>query len=344
MSSPTTTQRRMAFVLALGITGVCVAMAAAAAADRGASAVDQALYTAVAGAFVVGSHVLPALSSRRPGMWMLSALCLLATLYHLGHFFGAAGERAGAERAMQAASGQSAQQQAIRAQLGAIKARPLADVAADQAKATAEAARASAAASRCEGRCTSQQATVTAAQARVDALAVERQQAERRDALAARLDALATAADGTAGARRVDPMDAQIASATGLPVGTVGLLASLVQGLLLEVLGIVAWTVAIPAQQQAVVVSLPSVTVDDVAREADDLMRVMPIESGRRTKRIADVRPAFPATSAMPAAARQEVRAVPPPAAARSGWRQAGQWLAAQMPKGVPSWPRAAPH
>ncbi|MFM2328058.1 MAG: hypothetical protein RLZZ494_161 [Pseudomonadota bacterium] len=343
-AQPTPLQQRAALALALGITGVCVTMAAAAASDRGAGVADQALYTAVAGAFVVGSHVLPALSSRRPGMWLLSALCLVATLYHLGHYFGAAADRAGHQRATQASTGQGEQQTLIRRQIDAIKARPLADVAAEQAKATADAARATAAASRCGGRCTSQQASVTAAQARIDALAVERQQADRRAGLEARLLTLSAAADSAASARRVDPMDAQIASVTGLPVGAVGLLATLAQGLLLEVLGIVAWTVAIPSQPRA---EAQSESVRDAAAELGEPVRVMPIETSRRPAagRLTAVRPAgFPATSAMPPAAGQGVRAAPPPAAARSGWRQAGQWLAARMPRGMPSWPHAAPH
>lgn len=334
---PTTAQRRVALGLALGITAVCVTMAAAASADRGAGLADQVLYTATAGAFVVGSHVLPALSSRRPWMWVLSALCLLATLYHLGHFFGAAGDRAGADRAMHAQGTQgAAQRAAIQAQIDAIKARALADVASEQAKAQAAEARASASAARCEGKCTSQQAAVTIARATVQALAVERAEAERRVTLTAQLGTLAAQADTATNARRVDPMDAQIASATGLPVGTVGLLASLVQGLLLEVLGIVAWTVAIPSAQQP--------QRRDTVPQAD--VTLMPIESPapapRPVVQLAAKRGRWPAASAMPA--REEVRAAPPPAAARPGWRsRAGAWLAAQMPRGTP-WSHAAPH
>lgn len=331
-------QRRVARGLALGITAVCVVMAAAAAADRGAGLLDQALYTATAAAFVIGSHVLPALSTRKPWMWLLSALCLLATLYHLGHFFGAAGERAGAQRATQASAGQGvAQRAAIQAQLDGIKARPLADVAAEQAKATVAEARASAAASRCEVRCTSQQAAVTEAHAKVQALAVERQEAEHRTTLNAQLSTLATQADTATGARRVDPMDAQIAAATGWNVGTVGLLASLVQGLLLEVLGIVAWTVAIPGAQaveprQTVAPAQPAAAPSAAQQQATP---ATPSTSAK-------TRATFPAVNALPA--KGEVRAEPPPAATRPDWRsRAGAWLAAQMTRGTP-WSHAAPH
>lgn len=328
-------QRRVARGLALGITAVCVVMAAAAAADRGAGLLDQALYTATAAAFVIGSHVLPALSTRKPWMWLLSALCLLATLYHLGHFFGAAGERAGAQRATQASAGQGvAQRAAIQDQLDGIKARPLAEVAAEQAKATAAEARASAAASRCEVRCTSQQAAVTEAHAKVTALAVERQEAERRAALNAQLSTLATQADTATSARRVDPMDAQIASATGLPVGTVGLLASMVQGLLLEVLGIVAWTVAIPGE-------LTATAQVDVQADVS-LTTVAPQARPVVAPTSAKTRATFPAVNALPA--KGEARADLPPAATRPDWRsRAGAWLAAQMTRGTP-WSHAAPH
>lgn len=348
MPAPTLTQRRGATVLGLIITVVCVAMSAAAAADRAGTPLDQVLYTATAAVFVAGSHVLPALSSRRPGMWLLSGLCLMATLYHLAHYLDASQARTGHARAA-AAVPASAQQQALRDELAALAARPLAEVAAELAAAEAAQAKAKAALARCgEAKCGSAQAAMDAAAAKVRGLAVQADQARKADALRQQLRQHAASADSAAAAAAVDPVDAKIAAATGLPVGTVGLMSSLVQAGLLELLGVVAWTLAIrqpaPALAPAEPVAVPQ-------RHASAAAVVTPKQRQKPAAARWPARSALPpapvtvapvATAAQLPGQRARAGAVPSAIRAIGGaWRRvAGTGTADE----VPPWSHAAPH
>lgn len=240
-------KREAAFILAALITLTCVGMAVGAALERSSTPWDAALYSLGAAVLLVGAHVLPAMSGRRPGVLVLSCLCLVVSLYHLLHFFSAAETRAGHARASssQTKDGQGAV--AVQAELARLKARPLTAVTAELAQAKLAQARTLAAANRCKGEpgCTHAQGLASTANARLEVLTVEHQAALRADELAQQLTRLATAADQTSAQQLRDPVNLLIAAVTGCDERAVSLAANLALGALLEALGISAWVIAL---------------------------------------------------------------------------------------------------
>lgn len=256
-------RRGLCTALALAVSGVCAVMAAAAAVERATTSADRTLVTAVAVALVLGAHMLPALARRNRLAQALFMGCVAATLYHHAHYFAGVQERAGAQRAAVVAP--SAHAQALQAELQAHAAtRALPVVAADLAQASAKLAQAQAGLARCTAqsgeRCHSAQASVLAADARVQALQDERTSAQRAAALRSQLADAAAGQDRQRAAHASDPVDARLASITGLEVGTVALVSALVQSLLLELMAALLWTLALPATATAAVSSAQAVS------------------------------------------------------------------------------------
>jgi hypothetical protein len=251
-----TSPKKLALALAVLVTAVCACMAVAAAVERTTTTLDAVLYSLTAGMLLVGAHVLPAMSGRRPAVWGLSCLCMLTSLYHMAHYFGAAEERAGHGRAAQVRTG-GRQLAAVEQELRQIKARPLTDVAADLAKEEGALARASASVDLCKNKCTTEKARLSQIGAKVAALKLELQQAQRAANLAERISSIAATADGAIAAQQADPVDVRLAALIGAQTQTISFVASLVQSALLEVIGIAAWAVALG--QPAPVAKSPAV-------------------------------------------------------------------------------------
>ncbi|MBX9935034.1 MAG: hypothetical protein K2Y10_00380 [Burkholderiaceae bacterium] len=257
-------RRSLCAALATAVSVVCAAMAAAAAVERAATSDDRTLVTAVAVALVLGAHMLPALARRHRLAQALFMGCVAATLYHHAHYFAGVQERVGAQRA--AVVTPSGHAQALQAELQAhVATRALPVVAADLAQASAKLAQAQAGLARCTAqsgeRCHSAQASVLAADARVQALQDERSSAQRATALRIQLADAAAGQDRQRAAQATDPVDARLASITGLEVGTVALASALVQSLLLELMAALLWTLAlpVPTAAQPVAVATPAV-------------------------------------------------------------------------------------
>ena len=226
-------------IAAAGIAGattlVCVGMAAVAASERTANGLHQALMVGLAVVLVLGLHLLPALARRNLAAWLLWVGCVAVTVYNHGHFFAAATAETGAARA--AAVTTTGEAAALSAQLDAIKARPTAAVAADLA-------RAKSAAARCTAKCTS-------IAARVEALGIELAEAQRAAVLRDKLAQAAADHDQAREVAALDPVDREIARATGLPASSVSMLMAVLQSLLAELLGAVLWMLALPAAAPA---------------------------------------------------------------------------------------------
>lgn len=226
-------------IAAAGIAGattlVCVGMAAVAASERTANGLHQALMVGLAVVLVLGLHLLPALARRNLAAWLLWVGCVAVTVYNHGHFFAAATAEAGAARA--AAVTTTGEAAALAAQLDAIKARPTAAVAADLA-------RAKSAAARCNTKCTS-------IAARVESLGIELAEAQRAAVLRDKLAQAAADHDQARELAALDPVDREIARATGLPASSVSMLMAVMQSLLAELLGAVLWMLALPAAAPA---------------------------------------------------------------------------------------------
>jgi hypothetical protein len=199
-------------------------------------------------ALALGSHLIPALAPRNVLAYVLFGGCIAATIYNHAHYFSGSSHRAGTVRAEQTPT--SAATSTLQAELASNTARPLPTVAAELAQATTKAAQAQANLSRCETRCTGLQAAHQSAQAKVLALTDERTAALRATAIRQQLAELAATADGKRAAAEQNPIDAQIATTTGLAMGTVSLATSILQSLMLEVMAALLWAIALKPKPQ----------------------------------------------------------------------------------------------
>lgn len=251
MSQPV--QQRLALGLAVVMTGAGLVMAAAAALERAGTPMDKLLLTITAVGLALGAHLLPSLAQRRAVVWLLWLGCLVATLYGHAHFFAAASQRAGQQRAEQVDEGRTAA--ALQAQLAAVAARPQTTVATDLASLTGRIAQTEAALARCQRStphgCASLNATLTSLRAKAQALEEELTQAHQAAQLRGQLTATAMHTDAQRAGAAADPIDRALASLTGLPPNHVGLGAVALQALLLELLAATLWALALPAGQAA---------------------------------------------------------------------------------------------
>jgi hypothetical protein len=194
---------RIILPAAMACTGLGIVLAAASAAERGATLADRVLLMASAGLIALAAHLLPALARHRTGQvgapaWALWGLCILATLYGHAAYLASAADRAGQARAEQVQPSQAAT--AIERQAASAQARPLAIVASDVATASTAATRAELALRRCDiatspDRCAARQVAHTQAAGRLTALQTEQAEAQRAKDLQAQITAAATATD-----------------------------------------------------------------------------------------------------------------------------------------------------
>lgn len=260
MSLTTTPQpyphtRTVAGLLAFICTAVCIGMASSAVMERATTKTEQLVMLATAAALVLGSHLLPALSRRNLLTKVLFVICIVATVYNQAHFFTKVTHRAGEHRAKTVTV--TSHTLALQEELDAITARPLVKVAADLAKATAQDAATQSALARCQvktpDKCTTAQVLGVATAAKVQALQVENTQAERAADLRRQLADAAAAHDAAQALQAADPVDVQLAAITGLSIKSIGIVAAVLQSLLLELLGAALWTVALSTPAVAAV-------------------------------------------------------------------------------------------
>jgi hypothetical protein len=203
--------------------------------------------TAAAVALALGAHLLPALARRWVGAWALWVGCVLATLYGHAHFFTASSQRAGDVRAEAVQPTQQAQ--AWQRELDGLQARPLTVLATEQARIESRLIQAETAAQRCEqrtpGACRTAQVTVASWRAQAAAHQTERTQAERAAELHRLLTTAAAQQDAQRQQQQQDPVDRLLAGWLGVPVAGLGLMSSLLQSLLVELLAAVLWTLAL---------------------------------------------------------------------------------------------------
>lgn len=233
------------------VSAVGVLMSISAAAERGGTAVDQALIGAVSVAITLACHLLPAISRAWPAR-ALWAACLLLTAWGHAAFFTAASWRAGDSRASAVTA--PTQGAALRDELAAIHARPVAVVAADLANAQARLLSVGAALTRCQaGECPRLEAAAGAARARAGALQEEARQAQRASDLRARLSDAAGAQDATRAAAAQDPVARALGSALGLPAESLSTMVSVLSAVVVELLAALLWSLALaPESARAV--------------------------------------------------------------------------------------------
>lgn len=221
---------------AAAVTGLAVALAWASSMQRAADGHDQWLLACLSVVIVLAVHMLPALRRRVHSLvlWPVWLLCLaLAGFGHASWFYRAAESAAEVRTAGSAAARAVAQErQQIEQTLNTIRARPVATVAAQLARATDEARR--------------------------EALALELAEARRAAGL---LDRLIALSGHTPGTPQVQPGTPQVRTVPGevqaqVQADTwrgrdVTLVMSVAAALLLEVLGVLLWSVALAGERDA---------------------------------------------------------------------------------------------
>lgn len=197
-------------------TLTALAMAAAAAWDRGETALDRALLVAMAVTICAGTHLLPALSRRRI-TWLLWTACLLGTIYGHLTFFTHAALRAGVVRAQHSEQVADAARQieTTREALASIKARPVATVAAELAR--------------------------TKTERRRQALMEELIEAKRAARLLDGLVGTTAAVPATRTAARADPVMSRLVVVTGSSEAGIALAVGIGFAILLELTGTFLW-------------------------------------------------------------------------------------------------------
>jgi hypothetical protein len=245
-SSPT--QRRLALGAAGVTSAVGLAMAAAAAMERGGTLLDQTLIVAIACVLVLGAHLLPSLS-RSPLARLLWLGCLLLTAWGHATFFTAASHRAGSVRAEAVVT--TSRAEALRAELQAIQARPLAMVSAELAATQARASAAATAVERCqrtapsEPSCQRLSATAETSRLRAVALTDEMNEARRAAVLRNRLAEAAGEQDAARQVAAVDPIAQSIARLMGLPAELLSTGVSVLSAIVIELMAALLWSIGL---------------------------------------------------------------------------------------------------
>lgn len=245
-SSPT--QRRLALGAA-GVTSIVgLAIAAAAALERGGTLLDQTLIVAIACVLVLGAHLLPSLS-RSPLARLLWLGCLMLTAWGHATFFTAASHRAGSVRADAVAT--TSRAEALRAELQAIQARPLAVVSAELAATQVRANTAATAVERCQRTVSSEQiclrlsAAAEATRLRATALADEMSESRRAADLRNRLAEAASEQDAERQAAAADPIARSIADLMGLPAEVLSTGVSVLSAIVIELMAALLWSIGL---------------------------------------------------------------------------------------------------
>lgn len=266
MTPLTRLQRRLALSAAAITSGVGLAMAAAAALERGGSLIDRTLIAAISCVLVLGAHLLPTLS-RGALARLLWLGCVLLTAWNHASFFTAASLRAGSVRAEAVET--RAQARALQADLDAIAARPLAAVSADLATAQARASAAAIALERCRagaphpavppaaavaasaalpGGCLRLADAAEQARRRSEALGVEQGEARRAAELRQRLVDAAARQDQARDLAALDPVSRALAGLTGLSPDGLGTGVAVLSAMVVELMAALLWSVALLPQ------------------------------------------------------------------------------------------------
>lgn len=242
------TQRRLALGAAFLTTIVGLAMAAAAALDRGGTLLDRALIVAVACVLVLMAHLLPSLS-RSVTARLLWLGCVVLTAWGHATFFTAAAQRAGEVRAEAVAT--TSQAQALESELQSIQARPLAVVSSELAAAQARADSAAITVERCrrtanaENTCQRQMAQADATRLKVSSLFVEMKEAERVANLRTRLVEAAGEHDAARHSAAVDPVASSVASLLGIKAEWLSTGVSVLSAMMVELLAALLWSIGL---------------------------------------------------------------------------------------------------
>ena len=207
-------------------TLTALAMAAAAAWDRGGTALDRALLVAMAVTICAGAHLLLALSRRRVA-WLLWSACLLGTIYGHLTFFTHAALRAGVVRAQHSeqVADVARQIETTREALAGIKARPVGTVAAELSR--------------------------TKSERRREALTEELGEAKRAARLLDGLVGTTAAVGETRRAELADPVMSRLAVVTGSSEAGIALAVGIGFAILLELTGAFLWVEALKPRAQS---------------------------------------------------------------------------------------------
>lgn len=215
--------------MAVAITSLAIALAAASAWGRAVGLHHQILLAGVSVTIVIAVHFAPALlrGMHKLVLWPFWSVCLAGAMYMHASFMTAASVDAAAERlaSSPAAAARAEQRAAIEQALSSIKAKPAAQIA--------------------------RQLSWTTDSARIAALQIELQESQRADALRAQLVTLAAGTAAAAAGATADPVAERLASMLGVTADSVGLVVSLLFALLLEVLGMMLWCVALAGKPRA---------------------------------------------------------------------------------------------
>lgn len=213
--------RTLTFWMALSVTGLAVALAAASAWGRAYGLHQQIPIAGISVAVVVAVHMAPAFLRGMPKLvlWPFWTLCLAGALYMHASFMTSASSDAAAARlaSSPSAAARAEQRAAIEQALSSIKARPAGQIA--------------------------RQLSWTTDTARVAALQIELQEAQRADALRAQLVMLAAGTAAAADTATVDLVSQRLAGLLGVTAEAVGLAYSVSMALLLELFGMMLWFV-----------------------------------------------------------------------------------------------------
>jgi len=263
--------RRLALTGAITTSATGVAMAAAAALERGGSPVDRALIIAVAVTITLAAHLLPALS-RKATAWALWSVCVALTVYGHGTFFLAAADRAGQARA--AAVQPDTRTAALREQVSSAPARDPVTVADAIARTQSRLEASALALTRCQHatphRCGAQQLTAQQTAARLEALRVEMTQSTRLQALREQITTAAERHDQRRADAAADPIAAALASATGLPAQHITTLASVLSAVVVELLATLLWAELLAQQGPSTAPGADAITPVTTPRPTED--------------------------------------------------------------------------
>jgi hypothetical protein len=207
-------------ILASFLTLSACLMAAAAAFDRGGTAVDKGLLIVMSIMIVLAVHLIPAIS-HRPISWVIWTGCLCCAIFGHLTFLIHANLRAGEALAQQSslAVGTNNQIKAVREALEQVKARPLTVISAQLA----------------------QESDRRVRYALKEEMSASKKAEQLRDELV-HLARISTAAKKDAA---IDPVMSKLAQVSGFSQGGISVMIGLMFAILIEVLGALVWVEAL---------------------------------------------------------------------------------------------------
>jgi hypothetical protein len=239
----------LARALACTTSATGVAMAIAGASGRGATPAQQIILGSMAVLMTVGAQTLPAVARGRRMMLPVWAGCIAMSVYAQAAFFAQSHQDTSAARADQVQA--TAQASALDEQLAHINARPVPDVLARISSTQTRLERITAQLAGCERRCTDLHTAQTKTAGDLDALRAELADAQHAADLRRQRQDIAAEHDARRTAAGADPIDSAIGATLGVSPARAGQIMAVAQGLLIELIGALLWTIALPEQAQA---------------------------------------------------------------------------------------------